>query len=95
MKTLLFVISAEGVLLFPCVMLLTYFNLSMQSVLYYFVIVLFFVKLLTFYKCWTIFLHTNGVFLQIILYFCALEIIPLLSLWGVLGTIVNELKINF
>jgi len=95
MKTLLFITSAEGVLCFPCVMLQTYFDLSMQNVLYYFAVVLFFVKILTFYKCWTIFFRTNGVFLQIILYFCALEIIPLLSVWGVLGTIVNELKINF
>ena len=95
MKTLLLVTSLEGVLWFPCVMVQTYFDLSMENVLYYFAIVLIFVKSLTFYKCWNIFFRQNDVFLQIILYFCALEIIPLLSLWGALGVIVNELKINF
>ena len=95
MKTLLFVISAEGVLLFPCVMLLTYFNLSMQSVLYYFVIVLFFVKLLTFYKSWLIFFRQKGLFLQNILYFCALEITPLLAFGSMMVMITNSLKINF
>jgi len=33
--------------------------------------------------------------LQIILYFCTLEIIPLLALWSGLEVIVNALKINF
>jgi len=33
--------------------------------------------------------------LQIILYFCALEVLPLLSLGAVLVMIGNELKINY
>ena len=61
----------------------------------YVVFVLIFVKLLTFYKCFIIFFRQNVVSLQIILYLCALEIVPLLALWGVLGMTANSLKINF
>ena len=94
-KAFLFMISAEGVSLFPLVMLQTYFDLSTESVLIYVSIVIILFKLLSFYKTYTIFFHRSGAFLQIILYFCALEIIPLLALWGVLTMINSYLKINF
>ena len=94
-KSLLFITSVEGVTFFPCVILMVYFDLSVQSVVYYFIFVLILVKILTIYQCWNIFFRRNAFFLQIILYFCALEIIPLFSLWGALVMIVNELKINF
>ena len=94
-KSLLFLTVLEGVVLFPIVLLQVYFDLSMQSVVYYFIFILVLLKILTFYKCWVIFFKRNSVFLQIILYFCALEIVPLLSVWGILVLIVDELKINF
>ena len=95
LKSFLFITSVEGILLFPMVMVLAYFDLTAHSVAFYLIFVLIFIKILTFYKCWSIFFRANGVFLQIILYFCALEIVPLFFLWGTLVTIVNELKINF
>ena len=92
---LLFVHSCEGVLLYPAVVLMTFFDISAQSVMYYTTFVVVLVKILTFYKCFVIFFRQNGLYLQIILYFCALEIVPLFALWSGLSVIVNALKINF
>lgn len=94
-KSLLFIISLEGVLLFPAVILWAYFNVTLKNVLIYFIIVLIIVKILTFYKCFLIFFRRNVVKFQIILYFCTLEIIPLIAFWGALEITANSLKINF
>ena len=93
--TLTFITALEGVALFPVVMLQVFFDLPMQNVVYYLIFVLILTKLLTFYKCWVIFFRQIGFFLQIILYLCALEIVPLLSLGGVLVLITDCLKVNF
>ena len=95
LKTLLFISSVEGVALFPLVMLLVYFDLSTQSVILNFAIILILTKLLTFYKCFIIFFRQIGGFLQIILYFCALEIAPLVLFWSILVLTGNYLKINY
>jgi len=94
-KSSLFIISAEGIAIFPLVMLMSYFNLSMQSTVTYMAVVIISVKLLSFYKCLIIFFKRNAVFSQIFLYFCALEIMPLLLLYGTLVTVIDCLKINF
>ena len=94
-KSLLFVIALEGLLSFPAVAMGPYFDMSIEKVEFYFVIVLILVKLMTFYKCYIIFFRQNIVSLQIILYLCALEIVPLLALWGILDFTANSLKINF
>lgn len=93
--TFTFITALEGIALFPAVILQVYFNLPMQNVVYYFIFILILTKILTFYKCWVIFFRQIGVFLQIILYLCALEIVPLLSLGGVLVLITDQLKVNF
>ena len=85
----------EGVVMLPLGLLQVYFNMSIESVMTYFIAVLIFVKLLTFYKCYIIFFRRTGVFLQIILYFCALEIIPLAAVWGAMVMMGNYLKINY
>ena len=95
LKVLLFIHSCEGVLLFPVVVLQTFFDITVQSVAYYTTFVVILVKLLTFYKCFVIFFRQKGLYLQIILYFCALEIVPLFAIWSGLSVIVNALKINF
>lgn len=95
LRTVLFLMTLEGVLLFPAVMVLAYFDFSIESVEIYFIIVLLSIKLLTFYKCYVIFFRRNVVELQIILYFCALEIVPALLLWGTLYVTASTLKINF
>lgn len=95
MKVYLFLISIEGILLFPVVMLLAYFDLSMKNAVVYVAIVIFLAKILSFYKSYIIFFRRNGIFLQNFLYFCALEVIPLASLWGVLVILNSFLKVNF
>ena len=95
LKAYLFLLSCEGVLLFPAVMLLSYFDLSLQVAVTYALIVLVLVKMLSFYKSYLIFFKRNGIFLQIFLYFCALEVVPLFALWGGLVLISHYLKINF
>lgn len=94
LKSLLFITSVEGVMLFPVVLLMVYFDLSPRSVTYCVLFILIIVKILTFYKCYIIFFKRFNGFLQIILYFCALEIAPLATLWGALVITGNYLKIN-
>ncbi len=94
-KTLLLITSLEGVVLFPLVMLMVFFELSTQNVILYFAIALFLTKILTFYKCFVIFFRRVGGYLQIILYFCALEIVPLAVFWSALALTGNYFKINY
>ena len=94
-KTLLFITSIEGVVLFPLILLMVYFNLPTESVILYFAIALILTKLLTIYKCYTIFFRRIGGYLQIILYFCALEIVPLAALAVALVLTGNYFKINY
>ena len=94
-RTFLFISSMEGLILFPAVLLQAYFDMSEENVILYFTIVLFFVKILTFFKCYVVFFQRNVVKLQIILYFCALEMVPLLAFWATLDIVAKNLKINF
>ena len=93
--SLLFITAIEGVMYFPLVLLLTYFQISIQIAVYYFIFVLAFVKILTFYKSYVIFFKQKDFFLQIILYFCTLEMIPLSVLWTALAVITDSLKVNY
>ena len=95
LKTKLFISSMEGVVFLPAVLLQAYFDVTEKNVVIYFIIVLIFVKILTFFKCYVAFFRRNVVKLQIILYFCALEMVPLLAFWGALDYVTDSLKINF
>ena len=95
LKSLLFATSAEGIALFPAVLLQSYFDLSVQKAVIYVAFVIIMVKIMLLYKGFVMFFRQKNFFLQIILYFCALEIMPLLSLGGVLVKVVDYLKINF
>ena len=95
LKTFLFLVSVEGVLLFPMVMLVTYFGLLPHAIAVYALIVIGIVKILSFYKSYIIFFKRKRAFLQIILYFCALEAVPLAALFGGLQLVSHYLKINF
>lgn len=94
-RTWRFLTSSEGVLLFPLVLLVVYFDLSLTTAFAYTAAVIILVKILTFYKYFTIFFSQTSLFLQIILYFCALELMPAMTLWGVLEIIASYLKINY
>lgn len=94
-KSSLFLVSIEGLLLFPLVVLHAYFGLSPQSSLIYVAVVVVLVKLMALSKCINIFFDRKLVNLQFFLYFCTLEIVPLLAFWGAVAFIGNYLKINF
>ena len=94
LKTILFISSMEGAVFLPAVLLQAYFDMTEKNVVIYFIIVLIFVKILTFFKCYVAFFRRNVVKLQIILYFCALEMVPLLAFWGALDYVTDSLKIN-
>ena len=95
MRSFLFITSIEGVSLFPLVVVWTFFDISIQNAVIYVVIVISIVKILELFKCFLIFFQQKVVKLQIILYFCTLEIIPMALLWGALVFTANSLKINF
>ena len=94
-KSYLLLSSFEGLLLFPLVLLLSYFNLSMESAVIYVAIVVIFIKILSFFRSYLIFFNKKGAYLKIILYLCALEIVPLAALWGILELTSLYLKVNF
>lgn len=94
-KALLFSISIEGLILYPVVLLRSYFSMSIHSTFIYTIGVIVFFKLLTLYNSYNIFFRKRPLSLQIILYFCTHEIVPFAILWGILQMITNYQKINF
>lgn len=94
LTSFLFITAMEGAILFPILLLLAYLHFSPVYAAIYVTAVVILVKILTFYKSYVIFFKQNRVFLQIILYFCALEMVPLLTLWGGLSVIVDIFKIK-
>ena len=94
-KSLLFLTAMEGVAMTPFVLLMLYGGLPLQTTLISLAIVALLVKIFTFYKCYLIFFRRIGAFLQIILYFCALELIPLVVLVGLMVTFSKNLEIKF
>ena len=94
LRSYLFITSVEGVLLIPALLMLAYLSLSVEIVTIYVVIAFVIVKILTLYKSYHIFFSRNVFKLQIILYFCALELVPMLFLWSTLDITANVLKIK-
>ena len=95
MKSFIFIVACEGVAVFPLIMLLAFFNLSIARGMIYVGVVVVLFRLLTLYRLYIIFFRGKGAFLQLILYFCGLEIVPLLTLGGVYTILNNYLEINF
>ena len=84
-----------GFALFPFVLFLVYFDLSLTNLVIIGSIILIFTKILMFYKWIKLFFHQfSGLFL-LILYFCALEIVPCLLLYQGMIQINNILLIKF
>ncbi len=94
-KAQLALVALESVLLLPLVITSPFVDIPLQEGLIYVLIVVFFVKIMSFYKTYIIFFRRFGAVLQIILYFCALEMIPLAALGGILVLIRDYLQINF
>ena len=84
-----------GFALFPFVLFLVYFDLSLTNSVIIGSIILIFTKILMFYKWIKLFFHQfSGLFL-LILYFCALEILPCLLLYQGMIQMNNILLIKF
>ena len=84
-----------GFALFPFVLFLVYFDLSLTNLGIIGSIILIFTKILMFYKWIKLFFHQfSGLFL-LILYFCALEIVPCLLLYQGMIQMNNILLIKF
>ena len=94
-QAVLFLTALEGITLFPVAVLLVYFDFGIEKVLYYTVFVLILNKILTFYQSWAIFFKGKGRYLQTFLYFCALEITPLLAFCGLGVMLFEEIKVNY
>jgi len=95
MKSLLFIMSIEGLCLLPVVLLHAYFGFSVGNTLLSVSVVVIFSKILSFYKIYNIFFRRREAILQFFLYFCALEIMPVFALLGILGMAGDYLKVNF
>lgn len=91
MRTQRFLWVLEGVITHPVILLLVYFDLAIEKVAIFFILVLFLLKIITFYKVKSIFFVQKGLFLQSFLYFCALEIAPFVALVGIMEKIVETL----
>ena len=84
-----------GFALSPFVLLAVYFDLSLQVLIIIGLFLLLFAKILMFYKWLKLFCHKlHGVFL-LILYFCALEIMPCLVLYQTTVQLKDLLIIKF
>ena len=84
-----------GFALFPLVLFLVYFDLSLTNLVIIGSIILIFTKILMFYKWIKLFFHQfSGLFL-LILYFFALEIVPCLLLYQGMIQMNNILLIKF
>lgn len=82
-----------GMALLPLVLLVVYFDLSFGNLRVLFILILGMAKILLFYKCFRIFFNCLTGGLHLILYFCALEILPLLVLWRALVYANNNLTV--
>ena len=84
-----------GFALFPFVLFLVYFDLSLTNLVIIGSIILIFTKILMFYKWIKLFFHQFGDLFLLILYFCALEIVPCLLLYQGMVRINDILLIKF
>lgn len=72
------VFGVEGILLFPVLLLLIYFDLSADKKLLFAGLAILFGKILLFCKCANIFFRKKHRSFYLIVYFCAVEIVPCL-----------------
>lgn len=83
-----------GLFMFPVVLLIVYFSLSLQLALYLMGIIIIFAKIVLICKYFGNFFRKIHGLLHLILYFCALEILPDLLLWKGIRIVSNNLILN-
>lgn len=86
----LFVVSMEGVVLYPLAFSTVFYELSVQNVVWGFVILHILMRILLFYKSFAIFFRDFHGLLHLFVYFCALEIVPICVFVRILAY-VNEI----
>lgn len=78
------IIFGKAITLLPLVLVVMYFNLSLEVCIYAFLAILTAYEALVFYKTRQIFFNRPLGLLPSFLYFCTLEMLPLLFLWEIL-----------
>lgn len=91
----LFLLALCGALQVPIVLLNVFFNLAISVSLILLGIVYLLYEILIFFKAYYIFFEKNTLKLQIFLYLCTLEIIPIIIEWGILILMADTLTINY
>lgn len=89
------VLVGAGFLLFPVVLLIIYFDLPSETAPYFILFIIIIAKIPLFYKCFSNFFNTFYGSFHLILYFCALEILPDFVLWKGISIANNILFLNF
>ena len=92
--TMLFFTTTFGILMFPVTLVMSFFSVSQQFMLVYIISVVILVELLSFFRCFVIFFKGSYFPLQIILYFCTLELIPIAFLWVMWDLMAGYLATN-
>ena len=95
LKAWLFITAIEGILTYPLLLIYPHIGISPHVLLISILIIVFFIKILTFYRSYIIFFRRSGNILHIILYFCALEMTPLAICYGLMVLYDNKLTIIF
>ncbi len=87
--------SFLGIGLFPLALFVIYFELSYLVTLIFFLLILILAQVVMFYKCFNIFFNKTYGFFYFIVYFCTLEMIPLLLLCRAFVSLNDVLLIKF
>lgn len=90
-----YLIFTETILLFPVLLILVYFNISAYKALYILLILFIFVKTLLLFKTFRILFNNLYCLFHFFVYFCALEIIPMVLIWITLTRLTNSLIVIF
>lgn len=83
-----------GLVLLPVILLTVYFGLTTGISLFFMAFAIILAKILLFWKCFNNFFNKIHGFFHLILYFCALEILPDLILWKGILISCNKLILN-
>jgi hypothetical protein len=87
----LLIYSLLGILLFPLMLLVVFFDLANPTSYILFIILAAFGEIMLIYKCFNIFFSKRHGTLHLILYLCTLEMVPCYLLWQALITANNML----
>ena len=94
-RSVAFLVSAETLLFFPVVMITVYFGADTDAGCWTMIFIALFVKLLLFIKSYQIFFKKIYGTLHLIVYFCTLELMPLLVILKVLVNLAECLTVKF